>query len=721
MSTYLSVLNKTKKTITIEIAIFLLLIPTLVALIPLQTTHAETQTQSYGWTKTFGGTGYEETVTPTIDDEGNIYITGDFEGTADFDPGVGSDSRTSNGSSDIFLTKINANGSYGWTKAFGGTGTDYSGYIALDAAGNIYLNNQFSNTVDFDSGAGIDNHTSNGSRDLSFTKLNSDGSYGWTKTMGGTGNEYSNNIFLDGQENIYLTGHFNSPSMDFDPGAGVDTHTSVGNYDIYITRFNADASYGWTKTMGGTGIESGYASTFDSQNNIYLTGSFSSTVDFDPSVGTDSHTSMGGRDIFVTKLSNNGSYGWTKTMGGTADDHGYSVAVDSQDNILFSGGFRNTVDFDTSVDNDTRTSNGIYDIFLSKINTDGSYGWTKTMGGTGWDYTNVKSLVLDSRGNIYISGYFDSISLDFDPSGGTDNKTSDNSGDIFLTKFNTDGSYAYTQTYGGTGYDDNYNGGVSIDSLDNVYLTGMFASTVDFNPFGTDNHTSNGSDDIFLTKLTTTYTQHIDSLPIDLKAATVAGDSIDDQTVDLGITRGTTQTVRLSNSSDLPLAEIDTEFDTDLDWSSVTSETDSTNFKSYVHNLTTAPGTVDIYSLYVPYHTGDDRVVICPGATSLTAISLSCNNQIVYQESDNNVSIVTIGPNQYWKVDGLTSTGGISTTQLAIASANNTNTTTTNSNTNGPLANSGQDSRLIAIIATILLLFGMGGVTFLGLKHWKNN
>ncbi len=673
-------------------SIFITLTPTNVS--------AETQTQDYGWTKTFGGTGYDETVTPTIDDEGNIYITGDFEGTADFDPGVGSDSRTSNGSSDVFLTKINADGSYGWTKAFGGTGTDYSGHIAFDAAGNIYLNNQFSNTVDFDSGAGIDNHTSNGSRDLSFTKLNSDGSYGWTKTMGGTGNEYSNNILLDGQENIYLTGHFNSSSMDFDPGGGVDTHTSAGNYDLYVTRFNADGSYAWTKSMGGTGVDTGYASTFDSQNNIYLTGSFSSTVDFNPGVGTDNHTSMGGRDIFVTKLDIDGSYGWTKTMGGTADDHGYAITVDSQDNILFSGGFRNTVDFDTNVDNDSHTSNGIYDIFLSKINDDGSYGWTKTMGGTGWDYTNIKSLVLDRQGNIYLAGYFDSLTLDFDPSAGIDNKTSDNSGDIFLTKFNSDGSYKYTQTYGGTGYDDNYSGGVAIDSLDNIYLSGMFESNVDFNPYsGTDNHTSNSSTDIFLTKLTTTYSQHIADLPSGLSATTVSGDSIDNESTDDGIVRGDTETVRLSTDAGIPLADVSTDFDADLDWSSVTADSNSSSFKSYVHNLVSAPGTGSSFTLYVPYNDGDDTVAICPGATSLAQVSLTCDDQVTYTEADPQASIVTVDDNQYWKITGLTGTGGISTTATALNGTADS----------GTLADTGINQNLYITLALILLF--VSGIT----------
>jgi LPXTG-motif cell wall-anchored protein len=685
------------KTFVYTLLVVALLAPILSTLAT-QTVNAETQTQDYGYTKTFGGTGWDETVTPTVDDDGNVYITGDFEGTADFDPGAGFDNRTSNGSSDIFLTKINADGSYGWTKTFGGTGTEYSGYIALDNAGNIYLSNQFSSTVDFDSGVGVDNHTSNGSRDLSLTKLNTDGSYGWTKTMGGTGIEYSYDIFFDGQGSIYLTGNFNSTTMDFNPDAGIDTHTSAGNYDIYVIKFNADGSYGWAKTMGGTGADALYASTFDSQNNIFLTGSFSSTVDFDPGGGTDNHTSLGGRDIYVTKLNSDGSYGWTKTMGGTADDHGYSIAVDSQDNILFSGGYRNTVDFDTSVVNDIRTSNGAFDIFLSKLNSDGSYGWTKTMGGTGWDYTNIKSLALDSRGNIYLTGYFDSTALDFDPGVGTDNKTSDNSGDVFLTKFNSDGSYSSTQTYGGTGYDDNYSGGLAIDSLDNLYITGMFASTVDFNPYaGTDNHTSNGSDDIFLTKLTTTYTQHINSLATGLSAATVAGDSIDNESTDDGIVRGDTETVRLSTDTGIPLADVSTDFDSDLDWSGVTAASDSTNYKAFVHNLVSAPGTGSSYSLYVPYRSGDDRLIFCPGVTSLSAVTPSCTNRVIYQESDSNVSIVTINGSQYWKIDGVTGSGAMSTTASSLGST-------------ATLADTGQSTPTLTTAGIALLVIGVIGV-----------
>jgi len=446
--------------------------------------------------KTIGGTLSDVGNGITMDNNGNVFIVGSFNGTVDFDPSAGTDNKTSAGLTDVFLTKINADDSYGYTKTFGGTGSDGAYAVNTDTAGNVFLTGYFSGTVDFDPSAGTDNKTSAGLTDVFLTKINADDSYGYTKTFGGTGSDVGYGTSTDTGSNVFLTGNFNG-TADFDPSAGTDNKTSAGSTDIFLTKINIDGSYSYTDTFGGTGSDLGRAVSTDTDGNVFLTGYFNETVDFDPSAGTDNKTSAGLTDVFLTKINADDSYGYTKTFGGTGTDVGYGASTDTGGNVFLTGLFNGTADFDPSAGVDSKTSAGGNDVFLTKINADGSYGYTKTFGGTGSDAGYGAS--TDTGGNVFLTGNFNGTA-DFDPSAGVDSKTSAGSTDIFLTKINADGSYSYTDTFGGTGTD----GGTAVntDTGGNVFLTGAFNVTADFDPSaGVDNKTSAGSNDIFFIEI----------------------------------------------------------------------------------------------------------------------------------------------------------------------------------------------------------------------------
>jgi hypothetical protein len=275
-----------------------------------------------------------------------------------------------------------------------------------------------------------------GNRDIFLTKISSDGSYAWTKTMGGTNRDVGHSVAVVESGDVYVTGWFEG-TADFDFGAGVDSHTAVGNWDIFLTKISSDGSYAWTKTMGGEGYDEGYSVAVDGNGNVYVTGDFQGTTDFDPGVATDNHSSAGGADIFLTRINSNGSYGWTKTMGGADYEQGSSVAVFGSGNVYVTGYFEGTMEFHAGDWTDYAYSAGGYDIFLTSINPDGTYGWTKTMGGTDYDYGNavaVEGSALGGSGNIYVAGSFQGTA-EFDPTGEGDSRTSVGNSDIFLTKF----------------------------------------------------------------------------------------------------------------------------------------------------------------------------------------------------------------------------------------------------------------------------------------------
>jgi len=259
----------------------------------------------YLFTKTMGGTDGDFGQSVAVDSYGNVYITGYFKGTnVDFNPDpVDVDLHTSAGEEDIFLTKINFDGSYGFTKTMGGTDRDFAQSVAVDGSENFYITGYFRGTADFNPDIAVtDNHLSAGEEDIFLTKINYNGSYGFTKTMGGTDRDFAQSVAVDGNNNVYITGYFRG-TADFNPDITVtDNHLSAGEEDIFLTKINFDGSYDLTATIGGTDKDFGQSIAVDGNVNVYLAGYFSGTVDFDPSSGSDNHTSAGFEDIYLTKF-----------------------------------------------------------------------------------------------------------------------------------------------------------------------------------------------------------------------------------------------------------------------------------------------------------------------------------------------------------------------------------------------------------------------------------
>lgn len=428
---------------------------------------------------------------------GNVYTTGFFQATADFDPGPGVFNLTPFGGSDIFVSKLGPSGNFIWAKKMGGSLTETGMSINTDNIGNSYIIGYFQGTVDFDPGPGTFNLTSAGGNDIFVSKLDPSGNFLWAKRMGGGSVDYGECLAIDIFGNVYTTGLFAGTS-DFDPGPGTFNMTA-GGADIFVSKLNTLGDFVWAKQMGGgPSGDGGYSITVDSLGNVYTTGYFTGTGDFDPGPGFfNLVTASASHDIFVSKLDTFGNFVWAKQMGGPDEDHGLSVALDDFGNIYTTGTFYDTVDFDPDTGVFNLSSLGNKDVFISKLGPAGNLIWAKNIGSPFHDYG--RALAVNNYNNIYITGNF-GTTVDFDPGPAIFNLTANGSTDVFILKLNSSGSFVWAGNMGGATIDDCYS--ISLDSFENVYTTGLFQNTADFNPGpGVFNLNSAGAYEIFVSKL----------------------------------------------------------------------------------------------------------------------------------------------------------------------------------------------------------------------------
>jgi len=454
------------------------------------------------WAYPFGYLWDDIANSVAIDVSGNVYTTGSFAGTVDFDPGSGNFNLTTGGNTvNTFILKLSPVGNFAFALQFSGSVASGNS-ITIDPSGNICTAGYFINTIDFDPGAGVYNLTAPGGLlDVFISKLTTNGNFIWAKQLGGAQSDNVSSVKSDAGGNIYTVGTFMG-TADFDPGPAVSNLTSGGAIDVYLSKLDASGNYIWAGKVGGTtNSERGNSISLDVAGNIYSIGTFGGTVDFDPGPSTYNLTSTTNYGVFVLKLSPTGNFAWAKVISGTDDISGNSVANDAIGSVYITGTFRETCDFDPGI--------GVYDLvalggnflFTSKLNTSGNFEWAKSAGAGASTFS--KAMTTDVFGNVYTTGYFFG-KVDFDPGPGVvtlSTFTSDHEGDIFVTKSNSSGNLIWAKKMGGISHD--YANAIAVDSSGNVYTAGSFKATADFNPgAGVFNLTSSTSYyNTFLSKL----------------------------------------------------------------------------------------------------------------------------------------------------------------------------------------------------------------------------
>lgn len=450
--------------------------------------------QNPDWTKHMGSLNIDHGNSLTVDRDGNVFITGIFLDTADLDPGTGIFNLISTGSFDIYISKLDSAGNFIWAKQLGGIYLDNVSSIASDIEGNVYIGGFFAGVVDFDPGPAVFNLSAVGVYNSFVLKLDSSGNFVWAKQFNSMLENHCSSLALDSSRNVYTTGYFKGV-VDFDPGAGTFNLTT-GFDDAFVSKLDSNGNFVWARQLGGSLYDNGTAITIDRAGNIYITGTFGLVADFDPGPGVFNLNSFGNNDIFISKLDSSGNFIWARQLGGIATEGSSSITTDNNGNVYTTGFFQGLADFDPGIGVSTLGTVGLNDIFISKLDSSGNFGWVKQWGGIKHDHSS--SIAVDSIGNVYTYGTF-TDTLYFDPVFSTYNLiSSGNYNDVFISKLDPSGNLVWSKQLKGS----SLSTALVLDPMGNIYGAGDFGDTLDFNTgSNTFNLISTGSTDAYVFKL----------------------------------------------------------------------------------------------------------------------------------------------------------------------------------------------------------------------------
>lgn len=454
--------------------------------------------QQFEWAQRLGGEGEDVAKVMFVDDEGFIYTSGYFTGTATFEYLDGQTEITSNGSFDIYLSKMSADGDLVWMKSFGGAADDYPTSIYVDESKNVYLTGIFMETMNF----GGDPLESAGLQDIFILKLNEDGEHVWSKSIGGTFYEESTSIVVDSHGKVYLSGYFYL-EMDFDPSEEIYILTPTDIGDSFFVKLSENGDFEWAKQIGGQ-----FTLTFNMKlfnDELYAVGNFRGNGDFDPDPASEYIVGAVGFESFLLHLDSFGNFKnvvTSRALDPTAGSSTLGLTVDSEGNAIITGYFGGTIDFAPEIDHGgeyTFTTNQHLNAFVMKVDNEGNVIWVRHVTPETADANSLAyGVAVNSSGDIYFSGFF-AKTVNF---GGFElTHESMNFEDAYVAHMTSEGEFVNVYQFGGADFIDGHD--IGVDSQNNVYLYGAFDNTVDLDPspFETYNISTRGLRDTYLIKI----------------------------------------------------------------------------------------------------------------------------------------------------------------------------------------------------------------------------
>jgi uncharacterized delta-60 repeat protein len=315
------------------------------------------------------------------------------------------------GSYDFYVVKLYSSGSVAWTKTIGGSGDDQANSVVQSSDGGYIV-------------AGYTTSFGASGADMYVVKLGSGGNVQWTKTIGGSDDDFANSVIQSSDGGYVIAGYTQS--------------FGAGGYDMYVVKLDSNGNVVWTKTIGGSNSDVANSIVQSSDGGYVVAGE---TLSFGAS----------GRDIYVVKLDSSGNIVWTKTIGGSWDDFANSVIQSSDGGYVIAG---YTQSFGASW----------YDIYVVKLDSSGNVIWSKTIGGGNADV--AYSIIQSSDGGYIVIGRTQSFGA-----GGYD---------VYVVKIDSSGNVLWTKTIGGGSADEarsiiqSSDGGFAIAGYTQSFGAGLY-------------------------------------------------------------------------------------------------------------------------------------------------------------------------------------------------------------------------------------------------------
>jgi hypothetical protein len=434
------------------------------------------------WAVRAGGMKNDKTRGLCVDEAGNVYMTGEFTGEADF----GDKKLVSRGDMDFFVAKYDAGGKCIWARQGGGSKTDRGYGVAVDHGGNVFVTGHYqSPDAEFDGVKLASPGKDERDYDVFTAKYDREGKLLWLRTGGGAGYDYGHGVGVDTAGNCYVTaGVVGAAKFD-------GRNFEHANSRAVVIKYAPDGKLVWLTQPEAKGSSSAGSIAVDAAGNSWICGGYSGEVDYGHGAKLNS---PGQRNIFIVKINPDGQAQWAATSTGKTDGGAAAIGVDSAGRAYICGMLKGQ----TTIGSDSFASVDNHDIFVAAVDAKGQWLWAKHAGGPDIDY--ALGLAADPAGGCYFTGEF-TKTCDFfgvkklTPYAEPGAKRTDR--DLYLAQIKADGSVGSVEQHGGAGGDYCYC--VALHEKSNtLYLSGAFNGTT---KYGKTELKAIGGNDIMLIQL----------------------------------------------------------------------------------------------------------------------------------------------------------------------------------------------------------------------------
>jgi hypothetical protein len=428
------------------------------------------------WANQIGGTGNESIPQLAVDSSNNVYVSGNYRSNPLY---IGSTSLGFSGDfADTYIVKYNTTGNVVWTNQIGGTASDFVRKLAIDSLNNVYVSGYYNSNPLYIGSTSLGYSGISPTYDIYVVKYNTSGVVQWANKIGGTGEEGFPLLAVDSSNNLYVTGNYKSNPLYITGSGEILGNSGISSTaDTYVVKYNTSGVVQWANKIGGTGNDSSIQLAVDSLNNVYVTGIYDSNPLYIGGTGTTLGNSgiLSTTDIFLIKYNTSGVVQWANKIGGTGNESATQLAIDTLNNVYVTGSYTSDPLYITGTSSILGNSGNstTTDIYVVKYNTSGVVQWANKIGGTGNE--SVPQLAIDSLNNVYVTGIYTSNPLYIGGTAATlGNSGNSTTTDTYLVKYNTSGVVEWANKIGGS--QDESEPQLTIDTLNNVYVTGIYKS-----------------------------------------------------------------------------------------------------------------------------------------------------------------------------------------------------------------------------------------------------